>query len=82
MFKPFEVNVRNTFTVGRMLLVYMTQDLCDSRDLRDKVDELSVCSWFNGVIFISVLLTMTKPSTVWITINCRKFFKRWEYQIT
>ena len=32
--------------------------------------------------FISALLTMPKPSTVWITINCGKFFKRWEYQTT
>ena len=31
---------------------------------------------------ISALLTMTKPLTVWITINCGKFFKRWEYQTT
>ena len=23
---------------------------------------------------------MSKPLTVWITINCGKFFKRWEYQ--
>ena len=30
----------------------------------------------------SVLLSMPKPLTVWITINCGKFFKRWEYQIT
>ena len=28
----------------------------------------------------SALLTMPKPLTVWITMNCRKFFKRWEYQ--
>ena len=28
---------------------------------------------------ISALLTMPKPLTVWITINCEKFFKRWEY---
>ena len=28
----------------------------------------------------SALLTMPKPLTVWITINCGKFFKRWEYQ--
>ena len=27
------------------------------------------------------LLTMPKPLTVWITTNCGKFFKRWEYQI-
>ena len=30
----------------------------------------------------SALLTMPKPLSVWITINCRKFFKRWEYQTT
>ena len=28
---------------------------------------------------ISPLLTMPKPLTVWITINCGKFWKRWEY---
>ena len=26
--------------------------------------------------------TMLKPLTVWIMINCGKFFKRWEYQTT
>ena len=31
---------------------------------------------------ISVLLTMPKPLTVWITINCGKFWKRWEYETT
>ena len=31
---------------------------------------------------ISALLSMPKPLTVWITINCGKFFKRWEYQTT
>ena len=31
---------------------------------------------------ISTLLTMPKPLTMWITINCRKFLKRWEYQTT
>ena len=30
----------------------------------------------------SALLAMPKPLTVWITINCGKFFKRWEYQTT
>ena len=28
------------------------------------------------------LLTMPKPLTVWITTNCAKFFKKWEYQTT
>ena len=29
---------------------------------------------------ISALLTIPKPLTVWFTINCGKFWKRWEYQ--
>ena len=31
---------------------------------------------------ISALRTMPKPLTVWITTNCGKFFKRWEYRTT
>ena len=31
---------------------------------------------------ISALLTMPKPLTMWITINCGKFWKRWEDQTT
>ena len=31
---------------------------------------------------ISALLAMPKPLTVWVTINCREFSKRWEYQTT
>ena len=30
----------------------------------------------------SVLLMMPKPLTMWITTNCGKFLKRWEYQTT
>ena len=30
----------------------------------------------------SASLTMLKSLTVWITRNCGKFFKRWEYQAT
>ena len=30
----------------------------------------------------SVLLTMPKPLTVWITTNCGKFLKEWGYQTT
>ena len=31
---------------------------------------------------ISAFLTMPKPLSVWITINCGKFWKRWECQTT
>ena len=30
----------------------------------------------------SALLSMPKPLTVWITANCGKFWKRWEYKTT
>ena len=30
----------------------------------------------------SALLTMSNTLTVWITANCAKFWKRWEYQTT
>jgi len=30
----------------------------------------------------SALLTMQKALTVWITTNCEKLLKRWEYQTT
>ena len=33
-------------------------------------------------ISASALLTKPKPLTVWITTNCGKFLKIWEYQIT
>ena len=33
-------------------------------------------------ISTSALLTMPKPLSVWTTTNCRKFWKRWEYQTT
>ena len=31
---------------------------------------------------MSVLLTQWKSLTVWITANCEKFSKKWEYQTT
>ena len=30
----------------------------------------------------SALLTTPNPLTMWLTINCGKFLKRWEYQTT
>ena len=33
-------------------------------------------------ISTSASLITPKPLTVWITTNCKKFLKKWEYQIT
>ena len=37
---------------------------------------------FQKKISVPALLTILKPLPVWITINCRKFLKRWVYQTT
>ena len=37
---------------------------------------------FQKNIYFCFIDYMPKPLTVWITINCGKFFKRWEYQTT
>jgi len=37
---------------------------------------------FHKKTSVSASLTMLKPLALWITTNCGKFFKRWEYQTT
>ena len=71
---------------------YMNHELPDvqagfrkSRGTRDQI--ANICwimekSKSSRKTSISALLTMPKPLTVWITINCEKFWKRWEYQTT
>ena len=71
---------------------YMNRELLDAeigfrKGRRTKIKlPTSVGSWkkqeSSRKTCIPALLTMPKPLTVWITINCGKFFKRWEYQTT
>ena len=71
---------------------YMNHELPDVQAGFEKVEEpeiklpTSAGSWkkqeSSRKTSISALLTIPKPLTVWITINCGKFFKRWEYQTT
>ena len=42
----------------------------------------SLKKWESSRKTSTSLLTMPKPLTVWITINCGKFLQRWEYQTT
>ena len=71
---------------------YVNRELPDlqdgSRKGRRTRDQIANICWiikkareFQKNIYFC-LLTMPKPLTVWITINCGKFFKRWEYQTT
>ena len=57
------------------------------REGRGTRDQIANVHWImekesSKKTFISALLTMPKPLTVWITINCGKFRKRWEYETT
>ena len=71
---------------------YMNRELPDVqagfRKGRRTRDQIANISWiiekakeFQKTIYFC-LLTMPKPLTMWITTNCGKFLKRWEYQIT
>ena len=72
---------------------YMNYELPDvqarfrkARGTRDQI--VNICliikkaKEFQKNIYFFTLLTMLKPLTVWITINCGIFFKTWEYQTT
>ena len=55
---------------------------------RETRDQIANICWIiekeesSRITSISALLTMPNPLTVWITINYRKFLKKWEYQTT
>ena len=68
---------------------YVNRELPDVQDgfrkgrgTRDQI--ANICWIIEKAIetYISALLTMPKPLTLWITTNCEKFFKRREYQTT
>ena len=72
---------------------YMNWELIDVqagfRKGRGTIDQIANICWiiekardFQKKTSTSAALTMLKSLTVWITTNCGKFFKRWEYQTT
>jgi len=71
---------------------YVNHELPDVQLVLEKAEEpetklpTSTGSWkkqeSSRKTSIFALLPMPKPLTVWITINCGKFWKRWEYQTT
>ena len=77
-------------TLQARLQQYVNDELPDVQAGLEKAEEpetkfpTSAGSWkkqeSSRKTSISALLTMPKPLTVWITTNCGKFFKRWEYQ--
>ena len=77
-------------TIQVRLQQYVNHELPDvqagfgkSRGTRDQIANICWITEKAGEFqknTISALLTMPKPLTVWITTNCGKIFKRWEYK--
>ena len=66
---------------------YVNRELRYSKKGRGTRDQIANIRWItekesSRKTSTSALLTTPNPFTVWITKNCRKFLKRWEYQTT
>ena len=79
--------------VQARLQQYVNRELPDVqagfRKRRGTGDQIANIRWivekareFQKNIYFCFIAFMPTPLTVWITINCGKFFKRWEYQTT
>ena len=65
------------------LLQYVNHELSDVEDGFRKIANIRwIIEKSSRETSPSALLIMPKPLTVWITTNCGKFLKRWEYQTT
>ena len=63
-------DVQAGFTKGRGTRDQIVNICCITEKARECQKNINLC------------FTMLKPLTVWITTNCGKFFKRWQYQTT
>ena len=80
--KFFKPGYSNTWTVN-FLMFKLILEKAEEPEIKLPT---SIGSWkkqgSSRKTSISAWLTMPKSLTVWITINCGKFWKRWDYQIT
>ena len=82
MLKILQARVSNTWTVN-FLMFKLVLEKAEEPEIKLPTSD---GSWkkqeSSRKTSISALLTTPKPLTVWITRNCGKFWKRWEYQTT
>ena len=82
MLKILQARLRNMWTVY-CLMFKLVLDKAEETEIKLPT---SAGSWkkqeSSRKTSISALLTMPQLLTVWITINCGQFWKRWEYQTT
>ena len=82
MLKILQASFSNTWTVNFQMFKLVLEKAEEPEIKLPTADGSSKKQESSRKAYISALLTMPKPLTVWITINCGKFFKRWEYQTT
>ena len=82
MLKIFQARLQHTWTVN-FLMFKLVLEKGDEPEIKLPTSDGSLKKQKSSrKTSISALLTMSEPLTVWITINCGKFWKRWEYQTT
>ena len=82
MLKIFQARLQHTWTVN-FLMFKLVLEKADEPEIKLPTSDGSLKKQKSSrKTSISALLTMSEPLTVWITINCGKFWKRWEYQTT
>ena len=75
-----QASFNNTWTVNFQMFKLVLEK-AEETEIKLLTSAVSSKTWKSSrKTSISALLTMPKPLTVWITINCGKFWKRWEYQ--
>ena len=82
MLKILQARLRNTWTMNFQMFKLVLEK---AEELEIKLSTSAGSSKkqeSSRKTYVSALLTMPKPLTVWITTNCGKFFMRWEYQTT
>ena len=80
MLKILQARLQQSWTVNFQIFKLVLEQA-------EETDQIANIHWIiekasSRKTSISALLTMPKSLTVWITINCGKFWKRWEYQTT
>ena len=81
MIKILQPGFSNMWTVN-FLMFKLVLEKAEEREIKLPTSAGSKKQDSSRKTSISALLTIPKPLTVWITINCGKFWKIWEYQTT
>ena len=80
--KSFKLGFSNMWTVNSLMFKLVLEKAEEPEIKLSTFAESWKKQESSRKISISALLTIPKPLTMWTTINCGKFWERWEYQAT